>query len=119
MPMTLYSPSFTSKPRKAVKALYNNPRECGNSMCFVRRISLPFPTPQVAVTQSPTPSTVKIADSSYGEQRNALAAWERWCSENNILLRSIPNSDCNVLATHILSMIQLIMDSRNTFQDCG
>src|SRR5436853_437997 len=28
--MTLYSPSLTSKPRYAVKALYNIPRECGN-----------------------------------------------------------------------------------------
>jgi hypothetical protein len=40
----------------------------------VRRISVPRAHPIVAVAHSPTPSTVRIAASSKGEQKNALAA---------------------------------------------
>src|SRR5438046_2195746 len=39
--------------------------------------------PSVAVVHSPTPSMVKTADSSNGEQKNALAACDRWCSTNS------------------------------------
>ena len=42
-----------------------------------------LPTPSVAEVHSPTPSTVRTADSSYGEQKNALAACDRWCSTNS------------------------------------
>src|SRR5690242_6423365 len=75
--------------------------------------------PQAAVNHSPTPSTVKIAASLNGEQKNVLAACDRWCSEKRTLSLPIPNSDCRVLATHNLSRIQPIMDSRKTFQDWG
>ena len=74
MPITLYSPSLTSKPRNAVNAEYSSPSECGNIICFLMSTWLPLPTPQVPVTHSPTPSTVMIAASSNGEHRNALAA---------------------------------------------
>ena len=40
-------------------------------------ISVPRPTPMVAVVHSPTPSTVRIAASSNGEQKNVLAACDR------------------------------------------
>src|ERR1035437_7609241 len=119
MPIPLYSPSFTSKPKKAVKALYSKPSEWGNSICLVKRISLPRPIPYVPVTHSPTPSTVRMAASSKGEQRNALAACERWCSEKSTFSLGTPNSDSNLLATQSLSSIQVIIDSRKTFQDWG
>src|SRR5258708_6678573 len=78
--------------------------ECGNSICLVNWICVPRPTPQAAVSHSPTPSTVKIADSSKGEHRNALAACERWCSEKSTRSRLTPNSDCSVLfSEHHLS----------------
>ena len=35
---------------------------------------------QVAVAHSPTPSRVKMAASSNGDGKNALAAWDSWCS---------------------------------------
>src|SRR5229473_3166311 len=90
--MTLYSPSLTSKPRNAVNALYRSPREWGNSICLRKSMRLPRPQPQVPVTHSPTPSTVRIAASSNGEHRKALAAWERWCSQNRTRSLGIPNS---------------------------
>ena len=34
----------------------------------------------VVVAHSPTPSTVRMAASSYGEGKNALAACDSWCS---------------------------------------
>ena len=43
-------------------------------------MSLPRPTPIVAVAHSPTPSTVRIAASRNGEGKNALAACDSWCS---------------------------------------
>src|SRR5450759_4957056 len=119
MPITLYSPSFTSKPRNAVKALYSSPIECGNSICFNKRTSLPRPIPYVVVTHSPTPSTVRIADSSKGEHKYALAACERWCSQNSNFSLLIPSSVWSVVPTQSLSIIHEIIDSRNTFQDCG
>ena len=36
---------------------------------------LPRPTPKLAVAHSPTPSRVRIAASSKGEGKKALAAW--------------------------------------------
>jgi hypothetical protein len=76
---------LTSKPRNAVKALYRSPSECGKRISLTSRRSVPLPTPRLAVVHSPTPSTVRIAASSKGEQKNALAACERWCSLNRIL----------------------------------
>src|SRR5216684_555872 len=49
MPMTLYSPSLTSKPRKAVNALYRSPRDWGNSICL--RKSMWLPRPQLTIAQ--------------------------------------------------------------------
>src|SRR5438067_2411975 len=54
-------------------------------------MSVPLPTPSPAVIHSPTPSTVRIAASSKGAQKNALAACERWCSLNRILLAGTPD----------------------------
>ncbi len=91
--MTLYSPLLTRNPRKAVKAEYNNTNEWGyfnslkNRMEFskgaaaeARSGQQAVPCPTVAVVYSPTPSTVRMAASSNGEQKKALAAWLRWCS---------------------------------------
>src|SRR3989442_9917887 len=119
MPITLYSPSFTSNPKKAVKALYRSPRECGNSICLQSLISLPRPTPYAAVTHSPTPSTVRMAASSKGEHRKALAACDKWCSENRTLFLGIPKSDCSLVGTHSLAITHEIIDSRNTRHDCS
>ena len=43
-------------------------------------MSLPRPTPIEAVAHSPTPSIVRMAASSNGEGKNALAACDSWCS---------------------------------------
>jgi hypothetical protein len=43
-------------------------------------MSVPAPTADIVVVASPVPSIVKIAARSNGETRNALAAWQRWCS---------------------------------------
>ena len=40
----------------------------------------PSPTPRLAVAHSPTPSIVRMAAFSNGEGKNALAAWDSWCS---------------------------------------
>ena len=45
---------------------------------------VPRPVPQVDVLHSPTPSTVRMAASSKGETRNALAACEMWWSQKRI-----------------------------------
>src|SRR5260370_27681 len=108
--MTLYSPSLTSKPRNAVNALYRSPREWGNSICLRKSMRLPRPQPQVPVTHSPTPSTVRIAASSKGEHRKALAAWERWCSQNRTRSLGIPNSAEMVAPTQRLAIIQFKID---------
>ena len=90
MPMTLYSPSLTSKPRKAVKALYSRPSECGKriSRSSERR---PVAAPKVAVAHSPTPSTVRIAASSKGEHRRRWRRASRWCSLNRIFRAAMPS----------------------------
>jgi hypothetical protein len=43
---------------------------------------LPAPRARLAVAHSPTPSSVRIAASSNGDGKNALAAWDSWCSVN-------------------------------------
>ena len=78
--MTLYSPEFTLKPVKYVKAEYKSPSESGHCSSFSSSKSLPRPTPSAAVAHSPTPSIVRMAASSNGEGKNALAAWDSWCS---------------------------------------
>jgi hypothetical protein len=52
--------------------------------------SVPNPRPVVAVAHSPTPSTVRIAASVKGEQKNALAAWDWWCSTNRMRSSGTP-----------------------------
>ena len=42
------------------------------------KIRLPRPAPIVVVLHSPTPSSVRIAASSYGLGKKALAAWLSW-----------------------------------------
>src|SRR5947199_5183556 len=66
-PITLYSPEFTRKPVKYVKAEYSSPSECGNRCCFSISIDDPRPTPIDEVAHSPTPSMVRMAASSYGD----------------------------------------------------
>ena len=43
--------------------------------------------PRLAVAHSPTPSSVRIAASSKGEGKNALAACDSWCSVKTKRLR--------------------------------
>ena len=42
------------------------------------RMRLPLTDPEVVVLHSPTPSSVRIAASSNGLGKNALAAWLSW-----------------------------------------
>ena len=81
-PISLYSPELTLNPVKYVNAEYSSPSECGNRSSWVRSMRLPRPTPYEAVAHSPTPSSVKIAASSNGDGKNALAACDSWCSVN-------------------------------------
>jgi len=60
-----------------------------------------------------------MAASSKGEQRKALAAWDRWWSEKITRERGMSRCDTSVSAIHILSRSQVIIDSRKTFQDAG
>ena len=83
-PITLYSPEFTLKPVKYVKAEYNNPRECGKLISFKTFKSELLPRATEDVAHSPTPSMVKIAADLNGEGKNALDAWLKWCSEKRI-----------------------------------
>ena len=112
--MTLYSPSFTSNPRKAVNVEYRRPIECGKRTSCVRRIPQPLADPMVAVAHSPTPSTVRMPASSNGEQKKALAAWERWCSEKRILSRGTPSRSVMSALTHSLSESHVSVASRKT-----
>ena len=73
--MTLYSPSFTAKPKKAVKTLYNSPRLWGKRSSWSGcRPSGPA-RQVVVVAHSPTPSTVRTAARGKGLQWKALLAW--------------------------------------------
>ena len=77
--MTLYSSSFTAKPRYAVNVEYSMPSECGNLISRRSAIAVPpsgrrSPRPTVSVAHSPTPSAVKIAARRVGAVRNAAAA---------------------------------------------
>jgi hypothetical protein len=78
-----------------------------------------MPRPVVAVAHSPTPSTVMMAASSKGEQKNALAACERWCSENSTRSRGIPSFSVMRALTHSLSRSHVIMASRKTVEPRG
>jgi hypothetical protein len=62
---------------------------------------------------------VRIAASSNGEQKKALAAWERWCSENK--MRSAGRSRVSWILdlTHILSRNQFAIACRNAAQERG
>jgi hypothetical protein len=73
----------------------------------------------LAVTQSPTPSTVRMAASWKGEQRKALAAWERWCSENKIRFLEIPSSASSFPEIQSLSIIQEVIELQKTLHECG
>jgi hypothetical protein len=53
-----------------------------------------------------------MAASSKGEQKNALAAWERWCSEKRIFARGTPNRSSMSALTHSLSRSHVTMASR-------
>ncbi len=66
-PITLYSPEFTLKPVKYVKAEYSRPSECGKRSSRSSSRSLPRPTPIEDVAHSPTPSIVTTAACSKGE----------------------------------------------------
>ena len=46
------------------------------------------------VAHSPTPSAVNIIASSKGDGKKALAAWLKWCSENNIFVSSLKFLSC-------------------------
>ena len=65
--MTLYSPSFTSKPRNAVNVEYNIPKRvrkvqlAQQSRCDDEPSSFFSPTPSESVAHSPTPSAVRMA----------------------------------------------------------
>ena len=84
------------------------------------RISRPAPDARsVAVAHSPTPSTVRMAASSKGEQKNALAACERWCSLKRIFATGTPSSLWIRLLIQSLSASQAIIDSWNTRRDRG
>ena len=68
----------------------------------------------VAVAHSPTPSTVRRAASSKGEQKNALAACERWCSENRSFARGTPSRSSISALTQSLSRSHVTMASRKS-----
>ena len=53
---------------------------------------LPRPYPKLAVAHSPTPSRVRMAASSKGEGKKALAAWDSWCSVKTMRRRYRPCS---------------------------
>jgi len=67
--------------------------------------------PIVAVVHSPTPSTVSIAASSNGDAKNALAAWERWCSLKRILAAGTPSRVWMRCLIQTLSPSQVIIAS--------
>ena len=125
MPITLYSPSFTSNPRNAVKTEYSRPTECGNaSSCVSVRelpppLQSPRPRPIAAVVHSPTPSTVRMAASSNGELKSALAACEAWCSTKRMREASIPRRSRMYSLIHSLSEIQRCMPSRKSRRERG
>ncbi len=48
-------------------------------------MSWPRPTASDVVVHSPTPSMVRMAASSKGDGKKALAAWLKWCSPNSSL----------------------------------
>ena len=80
---------------------------------------MPRPTPTVAVVHSPTPSTVRMAASGKGEQKKALAAWERWCSLNRIREGGSPSRFWRRCRIHILSPSQGIIASWNRRRERG
>ena len=120
MPMTLYSPSLTSKPRKAVNALYSSPSECGN-MHLLAHLDL------VALADA-VGARHPLAHAVHGQDRGLVEgrAQEGAGGVRQVMLgrtESCPSgmpSFCRELRpTHSLSIIQVIIDSRNTFHDCG
>ncbi|OQC66002.1 MAG: hypothetical protein BWX47_02160 [candidate division Hyd24-12 bacterium ADurb.Bin004] len=128
MPITLYSPSLTWKPRNAVKAEYRSPMECGNLCSLSSLIQLPqsaarefLPTPDAVVVHSPTPSMVSSAVSSSwkGLEKRALAACATWWSTNMILPGSIPSSLWMWDLIQSFWSNQLTMASVKLFRDIG
>ncbi len=124
--MTLYSPSFTSKPSHAVKAEYSSPSEWGKRASCVRATELgpappkgPAAVPVAVVVHSPTPSTVRRAASSKGEQKKALAAWDTWWSTKRIFSGGTPRFFWMNALTQSFSSNQVIMDSPNVFHERG
>src|SRR5262249_36981868 len=76
-PHHLVLPLIHLESQNAAHGLQNKPTECGKRISLTSRISVPRPTPRLAVVHSPTPSTVRIAASSNGEQKKVLAAWDK------------------------------------------
>ena len=57
---------------------YRYPMEWGKSIWSSLRILFPSPLKKLVHAISPLPSTMRIAASSNGETKNALAACEIW-----------------------------------------
>src|SRR6266700_6222743 len=122
--MTLYSSSFTLKPRYAVNVEYSIPRECGN---LISRKSLivvapfahrsPFPTDSVA--HSPTASVVKMAARRVGAVRKAAAACDWWCSVNKTFRPGTPKCDEIIPRIQTFSPSEFFIALGNARQDWG
>src|SRR5260221_8805431 len=82
-------------------------------------MSLPLPTPKEAVAHSPTPSTVRIADSSKGDTRKHEAAWLMWCSAKKIGPLYGRSSFRIIDGTHSFSLIHTGIALRNEPKERG
>ena len=67
---------------------------------------LPLPYPKLAVAHSPTPSSVRIAASSKGEGKKALAACDSWCSVKTIACGTRRSSPLLDLARQVQLLLQ-------------
>ena len=89
-------------------------------MWSIRRIRFPSPTPKVAVVHSPTPSSVRIAASSNGLGKKALAAWLSWWSVKTSRARvGPPRPRRSVRRMCSLSLSQSGMASRKLRKPAG
>src|SRR5260370_40634397 len=116
--MTLYSSSFTLKPRYAVNVEYSIPRECGNLISRKRLMVVgPFasrsPSPTESVAHSPTASAVIIAARRGGAVRNAAGACALAGAANKSLRTATPNCDAINPHTRPLSASDVFIGAVN------
>lgn len=113
--MTLYSPSFTSNPRKALKALYSSPNADFALECYLAILA------DAAGRRRPLADTVNCENSRLIKRKTEKGAGsvrKVMVAEQNLAIGNV-QAFLNQCFDPSLSVNHVVIDSWNTLRDFG